>query len=183
MVEHCISAKSKRAAVYATRTRTNQRKHELRAAHGSCVQVNFLHNLTTFVTNFVPHVVRSTSPVTNQVILLTRLRVVDNSSLGKQAMLEGRPPKVIHVYTNRKPPVGLVGDKVLMAIKGLKKKGYIVGVAQRQRPMAPRFDSNNVVLVDDADTPIGTRVLVPIPHHLRSNPKMAKVIAITSRFV
>lgn len=29
---------------------------------------------------------------------LARLRVVDNSEIGKSAMLEGRPPRVIHVY-------------------------------------------------------------------------------------
>ena len=38
---------------------------------------------------------------TNQlahIIKLTRLRVVDNSDLGKQAALVGRPAKCIHVY-------------------------------------------------------------------------------------
>ena len=41
------------------------------------------------------------------------------------------------------------GDKVLMAIKGQKRKGIIVGVKQRQRPLIPKFDSNNVVLIED----------------------------------
>lgn len=31
----------------------------------------------------------------------TRLRVVDNSELGKSAMLEGRPPRCIHVYNKK----------------------------------------------------------------------------------
>ena len=41
-------------------------------------------------------------------MLLSRLRVVDNSSIGKEAMLEGRPPKVIHVYN--KTGVGYLGN-------------------------------------------------------------------------
>ena len=32
----------------------------------------------------------------------TRLRVVDNSAIGKAAMMEGKPPKVIQVYSKRK---------------------------------------------------------------------------------
>lgn len=51
----------------------------------------------------------SVSAVTNHIIKLTRLRVVDNSEIGKQAMMEGRPPRCIHVYN--KTGVGLIGDK------------------------------------------------------------------------
>jgi hypothetical protein len=36
------------------------------------------------------------------------LRVVDNSELGKQAMAEGKPPKVFHVYN--KTGVGTIGN-------------------------------------------------------------------------
>lgn len=32
---------------------------------------------------------------------LTRVRCVDNSAIGKQAMAEGKPPKIIHVYNKR----------------------------------------------------------------------------------
>jgi large subunit ribosomal protein L14 len=42
-----------------------------------------------------------------EIQLLTRLRVVDNSPIGKQAMMEGRPPKCIHVYN--KTGVGTIG--------------------------------------------------------------------------
>lgn len=38
---------------------------------------------------------------------LTRLRVVDNSAIGKQAMAEGKPPKCIHVYN--KTGIGMIG--------------------------------------------------------------------------
>lgn len=38
---------------------------------------------------------------------LTRLRVVDNSVIGKQAMAEGKPPRCIHVYN--KTGIGKIG--------------------------------------------------------------------------
>ncbi|GFT66161.1 39S ribosomal protein L14, mitochondrial [Nephila pilipes] len=113
---------------------------------------------------------------------LTRLRVVDNSNLGKQAMLDGKPPRCIHVYT--KTGVGTIGDRILVAIKGLKKKALIVGVKGRKAiPMVPRFDSNNIVLLDDHGNPLGNRVLVPIPSMLRGRPEFAKIIAVSSRFL
>lgn len=69
-----------------------------------------------FVRNFY------TSNSLSEIRKLARLRVVDNSPLGKQAMAEGKPPKVIHVYN--KQSVGTTGDMVLLAIKGEKKKRY-----------------------------------------------------------
>ena len=48
-----------------------------------------------------------TSPISNHVIKLTRLRVVDNSPIGKKAMLIGKPPKCIHIYN--KKGIGYIG--------------------------------------------------------------------------
>jgi len=48
-----------------------------------------------------------TSSVRGHIIKLTRLRVVDNSEIGKQAMAEGKPPKCIHIYN--KKGVGTIG--------------------------------------------------------------------------
>lgn len=50
-----------------------------------------------------------TSPISHRLQKLTRLRVVDNSELGKQAMMEGKPPKIIHVYN--RTGIGTVGKK------------------------------------------------------------------------
>lgn len=97
---------------------------------------------------------------------MSRLRVVDNSEIGKLAMAEGKPPKCIHVYT--KTGVGTIGDKVLVTIRGEKKKGILVGVKKHQPPNIPKFDTNNIVLIDDTGTPLGTRIHVPIPHILRT---------------
>lgn len=131
-----------------------------------------------------------TTSVCNEVRLLTRLRVVDNSEIGRRAMMEGKPPKTICVYNRTK--VGLIGDKVLMAIKGEKKKGILVGLKQLQKTKVPKFDTNNVVLIDDNGTPLGTRIFVPIPTVLRTILKertrakgadYTKLLAIASRFV
>ncbi|XP_047119516.1 39S ribosomal protein L14, mitochondrial [Schistocerca piceifrons] len=131
-----------------------------------------------------------TSARPHQIIKLTRMRVVDNSQIGKLAMAEGKPPRCIHVYN--KKGVGTIGDKILVAIKGQKKKGVIVGVKQKQPPLVPKFDSNNLVLIDDNGTPLGTRIHVPIPTVLRRILKerthakgtdYTKLLAIATRFV
>lgn len=131
-----------------------------------------------------------TSLVCNEIRKLARLRVVDNSEIGKRAMAEGRPPKVIHVYN--KKSIGKIGDMVLVAIKGEMKKGILVGLKQKQKPKIPKFDSNNVVLIDDNGTPVGTRIHVPIPTILRTILKerthakstdYTKLLAISSRFL
>ncbi|OXU29861.1 hypothetical protein TSAR_003031 [Trichomalopsis sarcophagae] len=131
-----------------------------------------------------------TSAVANQIIRLSRLRVVDNSEIGKQAMLEGKPPYCFHIYN--KKGVGYIGDRVMVAIKGEKKKGILVGLKQNQKRKVPKFDSNNLVLIDDNGTPLGTRIHVPIPHILRTILKekthskgadYTKLIAIATRFL
>lgn len=131
-----------------------------------------------------------TTAACNEIRKLARLRVVDNSAIGKQAMSEGKPPRVIHVYN--KTSVGFVGDVVLLAIKGEKVKGVLVGCKQKQKHNVPRFDTNNVVLVDDKGAPLGTRIQFPIPHILRTITKRksskrggdyTRLLSIATRFV
>lgn len=131
-----------------------------------------------------------TTTVCNEIRKLARLRVVDNSDIGKRAMAEGRPPRCIHVYNKR--GVGYIGDKVLVAIKGQMKKGILVGLKQNQKPKIPKFDSNNLVLIDDNGSPLGTRIHVPILTILRTILKektiakgadYTKVLAIASRYL
>ncbi|XP_033835803.1 39S ribosomal protein L14, mitochondrial [Periophthalmus magnuspinnatus] len=111
---------------------------------------------------------------------MTRVRVVDNSSLGNTPY--HKAPRVIHVYT--KNGIGKVGDKVLLAIKGQKKKAVIVGHKMPGDRMTPRFDSNNVVLIEENGNPTGTRIRVPIPTQLRSmDGDFSKVLAIAGAFV
>lgn len=56
--------------------------------------------------NVIKRNISTTNPA-NQIIKLSRLRVVDNSEIGKQAMMEGKPPRCIHVYN--KVGVGYIG--------------------------------------------------------------------------
>ncbi|XP_033469090.1 large ribosomal subunit protein uL14m [Epinephelus lanceolatus] len=122
----------------------------------------------------------SVSAVAAAIQKMTRVRVVDNSSLGNTPY--HRPPRVIHVYN--KTGVGKVGDKVLLAIKGQKKKALIIGHKMPGQRMNPRFDSNNVVLIEENGNPTGTRIRVPIPTQLRKvEGDYSKVLAIASSFV
>ena len=72
------------------------------------------------------------------------------------------------------------------------KKGIIVGMRSNQLHGIPRFDSNNVVLIEDSGSPIGNRVQAPIPNCIKpilkrnSHPKKAdytKLFAIATKFV
>jgi len=79
-----------------------------------------------------------------------------------------------------------------MAVKGEMKKGIVVGMKNNQLHGIPRFDTNNVVFIDDSGSPIGNRVNVPIPNCIKpilkrdSHPKKAdytKLFAIATKFV
>lgn len=52
--------------------------------------------------------------VNNEIRKLTRLRVVDNSDIGKRAMLEGKPPKCIHIYN--KKGIGFIGTDLVIQL-------------------------------------------------------------------
>ncbi|XP_062043109.1 large ribosomal subunit protein uL14m-like [Lepus europaeus] len=92
------------------------------------------------------------------------------------------PPRCIHVYN--KSGVGKVGDQILLAIKGQKKKALIVGHRMPGPQMSPRFDSNNVVLIEDNGNPVGTRIKTPIPTSLcQREGEYSKVLAIAQNFV
>ncbi|XP_012232287.1 large ribosomal subunit protein uL14m [Linepithema humile] len=145
--------------------------------------------LSPALLNILSRGISTTAPA-SRIIKLSRLRVVDNSEIGRLAMMEGKPPRCIHVYN--KVGVGYIGDRVLVAIRGEKKKGILVGLKENQVPKIPKFDSNNLVLIDDNGTPLGTRIQVPIPHILRTKMKekthtkgadYTKLLAIASRFV
>lgn len=72
------------------------------------------------------------------------------------------------------------------------KKGILVGLKQNQKSKVPKFDSNNIVLIDDNGSPIGTRIHVPIPTILRTilkekthakGAEYTKLLGIASKFV
>ena len=81
-------------------------------------QLNLLENIGQYLLVYWKFCSSTTSSLM-EIQKMTRLRVVDNSAIGRAAELAGKPPKVIHVYT--KTGIGMLGDKVLVAIQGQKK--------------------------------------------------------------
>ncbi|CAH8433520.1 unnamed protein product [Heterobilharzia americana] len=107
--------------------------------------------------------------------------VRDLIALGSKA-LSIKPAKCICVYNKKNR--GKIGDKVLVAVEGELKKGWIVGSRLPSKDGWPRFEANNVVLIDDDGNPLGTRILVPIPARLRSlSGDITKILSIASSFV
>ena len=52
----------------------------------------------------------------------------------------------------------------MVSIMGQKKKGIVVGVKQKQKHGVPRFDSNNIVLIEENGNPSGNRITAPLPN-------------------
>ncbi|KAH7694343.1 Protein MRPL-14 b [Aphelenchoides avenae] len=123
----------------------------------------------------------------------TRLIVVDNSALGKEANTSGRLAYCIHTYKLGKRrdhmPKAVIGDKILVAIRGEMRKAFVVGatthVCQRKHGV-PSTDTNNIVLLDEEGNPLGTRILAPVPSVLlkkRDDLPFSKVLALANKFV
>ncbi len=82
--------------------------------------------------------------------------------------------------------------RITVYFSSINLQGIIVGLKQNQKATIPRFDTNNVVLIEPTGNPLGTRVHAPIPNCIRpllkrkSHPKKAdytKILAIATRFV
>ncbi|OWF43549.1 39S ribosomal protein L14, mitochondrial-like [Mizuhopecten yessoensis] len=124
----------------------------------------------------------STTKTLSELRKLSTVKIVDNSLIGKKASESGKKVKILQVYTRNQ--VARVGDKVLLSIQKERKKAYIVGCVQKPKAMQPRFDSNNAVLIDETGAPIGTRIRVPLPSHLRGvSGDFTKILSIATKFV
>lgn len=107
----------------------------------------------------------------------TRLRVVDNSIPTTTSAQDA--PYCIHVYGKKK--VARLGDTIKLTYKGKLYKAVVVSNSDGKYV---RFDNrNNVVVVDDNMSPLGTRVKAPLPSELKGYPGLSKVLAIASKFV
>lgn len=112
------------------------------------------------------------------------MNIVDNSELGRQVKEAGKKVKIIRIYNKSRHQMGGLGDKVLVTILGQMKKGVVVGCVQDQKAFIPKFDSNNLVLIDNQNVPLGTRITAPLPNHLRSKGALtARLMAIGTKFV
>ncbi len=112
---------------------------------------------------------------------LTSFNVVDNSKLGQKTR-RYKQPYLIGFYRKRK--TADIGDVIKVAVQGRPCKALVVATRKPKPQPIPRFDNNNIVLLDDNLAPLGTRIKGPIPAILRKKrDKFSKVIAIASRFV
>ena len=117
----------------------------------------------------------------------TYLKVADNTG--------ARTASVIGVLNAKGKLIAGIGDIVRVNIKestpdaavkkGQKAKGVIVRTAKAiRRPDGTyvRFDTNAVVLIDDAGNPRGTRVFGPVARELR-NMEFMKIISLAPEVV
>ena len=115
------------------------------------------------------------------------LQVADNTG--------ARKASVIGILNAKGKLSGKLGDIVRVNIKesapeaavkkGQKAKGVVVRTKARiRRPDGTyvRFDSNAVVLIDDAGNPRGTRVFGPVARELR-NMEYMKIISLAPEVV
>jgi len=115
------------------------------------------------------------------------LQVADNTG--------ARKASVISILNAKGKFSGKIGDIVRVNIKestpdaavkkGQKAKGVVVRTKARiRRPDGTyvRFDSNAVVLIDDAGNPRGTRVFGPVARELR-NMEYMKIISLAPEVV
>ncbi|KAI6172493.1 60S ribosomal protein L23 [Aphelenchoides besseyi] len=133
-----------------------------------------------------------TRPPTVGIHRRTRLIVVDNSAIGKEANTSGQLAYCIHVYKpgyrQKHMPKATLGDKVLVAIKGEMKRAYVVGAnihRDYRKHGVPSTDTNNIVLLNEEGNPLGTRVLSPIPSVLlkkRNDLQFSKVLALANKY-
>tara|TARA_Y100001936_G_scaffold206490_1_gene210917 strand:+ start:1200 stop:1568 length:369 start_codon:yes stop_codon:yes gene_type:complete len=112
----------------------------------------------------------------------TNLGVADNSG--------AKRVQCIKVLGGSKRKYASVGDTIVVSVKqaipnarvakGKVYKALVVRVAKEiHRPdgSSIRFDSNDVVILNAAGEPVGTRIFGPVPRELRASGKM-KVISL-----
>ena len=114
------------------------------------------------------------------VILLTSLKLVDNSDNAKRVTRLDQP-YCIKLPKNNK--VAGFGDIIRIAHRGKTYRALIVSNRKTSKRL-PRYDSHNIVLLDDKLEPIGTRVVGPLPSAIRrKEKKFAKVVSMASKFI
>ena len=117
------------------------------------------------------------------ITLLTKFNVVDNSKQGQRSK-RYKKAYAIGFFKNNKRQTADIGDVIKVAVRGQTCNALIVGSRKpKGNSMVPRYDNNNVVLLDENFAPLGTRIRGPIPNVLRKQrEKYAKVLAIASKF-
>ena len=102
----------------------------------------------------------------------------DNSKQGQKTK-RYKKAYAIGFFKNNKRQTADVGDVIKVAVRGETCRALIVGTRKPKGDnMVPRYDNNNIVLVDENLAPLGTRIRGPIPNILRKQrDKYSKVFS------
>ena len=115
------------------------------------------------------------------IFLLTEFNCLDNSELGQQTK-RYRKPYLIGFYRKRR--TADIGDIIKVAVKGKPCKALVVTTRKQKQDMIPRYDRNNIVLVDDNLVPLGGKIKGPMSTELRKyKAKYPKVFSQIKRYV
>lgn len=114
------------------------------------------------------------------VILLTTLKLVDNSENARKAKRLDQP-YCIKLPKNNK--VGKFGDIIKIAHLGKVHNALLIS-NRRMSKRLPRYDHNHIILLNEKREPVGTRILGPVPSAIRRKEgQFSKVIAMATRFI
>lgn len=113
------------------------------------------------------------------VILLTKFKFVDNTENSKKVKRTDQP-YCIKLPKNSK--VAKFGDVVKIAHLGKVHNALIISNRKMSKQL-PRYDSHNIILLNEKKEPVGTRIRGPVPSALRKKGQHSKVIAMASRFI
>ena len=114
------------------------------------------------------------------VILLTKLKIVDNSENAKKVTRLDQP-YCIKLPRNNK--VAKFGDIIKIAHRGKVHNALLVS-NRRPSKWLPRYDSNNIILLNEKFEPVGTRIFGPLPSAIRRKEgQYSKIIAIATKFI
>lgn len=115
------------------------------------------------------------------IYLLTEFNCVDNSELG-QVSKRYRKPYLIGFYRKRR--TADIGDVIKVAVKGRPCRALVVATRKRKLDMTPRYDNNNIILLDDNNNPLGSRIRGPLPTFMRKRKdRFPKAVAQANRYV
>ena len=112
--------------------------------------------------------------------LLTKLKIVDNSENAKKVKKRDRP---YCIKLPRNSRVAGFGEVITIAHLGKVYKALIVSNRKPSKRL-PRYDTHNIILLNEKREPVGTRIMGPIPSVIRKRDReLSKVIAIATKFI
>lgn len=112
--------------------------------------------------------------------LLTRVKLVDNSENAKKVKKLDQP---YCIKLPRNSKVAGFGEMITIAHLGKVYKALIVSNRMPSKRL-PRYDTHDVILLNEKLEPVGTRIMGPVPSIIRKRDRdLSKVIAIATKFI